>query len=122
MSLDKEKLLALREAILDKLLPLIESEGIDPEDKFTLTLQIADLRQSSELYQKAFDIAGAIDAQGDKMQAYLDLLSSVDGELEDAADAEATNAAAASPVVTEDQSSDVQDQPRNEEHSESEQL
>jgi len=73
----------LREEILNQALPLLDSDTIPPEDRFRLSLQVAQMKGSLEAYTKAFRIAEKMEGD-DKLLAYLDLLNDVDYVLQDA--------------------------------------
>jgi len=78
--------LALRDQIFEQLVPLLDSEGIDPNERFQLSLRVAQLKGDLHLYEKAFHAAQAMGGNSDKLQAYLDLLGDVDMEIQEMAD------------------------------------
>lgn len=67
----------LHEEILNQLIPLLDSDTIPTEDRFRLTLQIAQTKGTLDLYEKAFRLVQSMESE-DKLNAYMDLLSEVD--------------------------------------------
>lgn len=77
----KDELMSLRGSIVEKVIPLIDSDTLEPQDRFELALQIAEMRGEADMYHKAYGIAQDITDRDDQLRSYLDLLSSVDAEL-----------------------------------------
>lgn len=72
----------LREKIIDQMIPLLDSDTLAADDRFSLLSQVARLRGSLDLYERAFKATDALDADR-KVRALLDLLSDVDIEIQD---------------------------------------
>ncbi len=85
MDTSADALIKLREEILNQAIPLLDTDDIPAEDRFRLTLQIAQTKGTFELYEKAFRIAQSIEG-ADKLPAYLDLLSEVDFMIQEKTD------------------------------------
>lgn len=77
-----EGFVKLREEILDQAIPLLDSETIPTEDRFRLTLQIAQTKGTLSLYEKAFHLVQSMESE-DKLTACLDLLSEVDYRIQE---------------------------------------
>lgn len=85
MNPSSEGFAELREKILNQALPLLDSDTLPVEDRFRLSLQVAQMRGSLEAYTKAFQVAERMEGD-DKLLAYLDLLSEVDYVLQGGAE------------------------------------
>lgn len=72
----------LHEEILNQLIPLLDSDTIPTEDRFRLTLQIAQTKGTLDLYEKAFRLVQIMESE-DKLNAYMDLLSEVDYRIQE---------------------------------------
>lgn len=77
----QDELMSLRGSIVEKVIPLIDSDTLEPQDRFELALQIAEMRGEVDMYHKAYGIAQDITDRDDQLRSYLDLLGSVDAEL-----------------------------------------
>jgi hypothetical protein len=81
MDTSADTLLKLREQILEQTVPLLDGDDIPIDERFRLTLQIAQTKGSYEFYEKAFRLAQSMEGE-DKLDAYLDLLSQVDAQIQ----------------------------------------
>lgn len=100
MNSSSEGFVKLREEILEHAIPLLDSDTIPPEDRFRLSLQIAQIKGSVDSYENALRVAEKIEGD-DRLSAYLDLLSDVDFMIQEQFDAENT-ADAVEPALSED--------------------
>jgi len=80
-----EAFVRLREEILQHAMPLLDSEAVPADDRFRLSLQVAQTTGSLESYKKALAVAEKLD-EDNKLLAYLDLLSDVDYVIQERAD------------------------------------
>lgn len=116
MNPSSEEFVKLREEILEHALPLLDSDSIAPEDRFRLSLQIAETKGSVDAYRQALKIADAMDGDG-KLLAYLDLLGDIDYAMQDVASAQApaeeNSQAARSTEPINSESSEVDDVPQS---------
>lgn len=87
MNSSSEGFVKLREEILDHAVPLLDSDTIPPEDRFRLSLQIAQVKGSVEAYENALRMAEKIEGD-DKLNAYLELLGDVDFMIQERYDTE----------------------------------
>lgn len=78
--------ITLREQILEQAIPLLETADISPEDKFRLSIQVAQAKGSVDLYHKAFQAAQGVAEGGERLQAYLELLDDIDFVISDRVD------------------------------------
>jgi predicted component of type VI protein secretion system len=78
---DLEKLTQLRQTILESIVPLMDSETLEPQERFTLLSQLAQAQGTVEMYEKAFRAAQALE-QDDKLKSFMSLLDDVDYEIE----------------------------------------
>jgi len=84
---DVEKLTALRQSILDSIVPLMDSESLQPMDRFRLLSRLAQAQGRPEFYEKAFEAASRLEGD-DKLQSYMSLLDDVDYEIDTAVSGE----------------------------------
>jgi len=77
---------SLRQSILSETTPLLDGSTLDPEDRFNLFLRLAQSQSSVELYKKVFDIAKTIDNNDSKLQYYMEILDSIELEINDLTD------------------------------------
>lgn len=96
---DINKLTTLRQSILDSIVPLMDSDSLQPMDRFRLLSRLAQAQGKPELYEKAF--AAASKLEGDqKLESYMSLLDDVDYEIDSAVGtAPTTTAPTSSPAV-----------------------
>lgn len=87
MDSSSEGFVKLREEILEHAIPLLDSDTIPPEDRFRLSLQIAQIKGSIDSYEHAFRVAEKIEGD-DRLRAYLDLLGDVDFMIQEQLDVE----------------------------------
>lgn len=81
--MDREHLIVVRQRILDSLLPLIMDGDGEPAERFSLIVSaIRAGAGTDELYDKAFEIANAIEDAGDKRAALYELLGEVEADME----------------------------------------
>lgn len=76
-----EQLTKLREAILAQAIPLLDSDSVPPEDRFQLSMQMAEMQGTPEALARAFKVATQLN-DTDKMGALLRLLGEVDYALQ----------------------------------------
>lgn len=72
----------LRQAILDQALGLLDSGDVAIEDRYALSVEVAQSRGTLEAYEKAFSLAQQLENDG-KLNAYLDLLGVVDAKIQE---------------------------------------
>ena len=113
---DITKLTTLRQSILDSIVPLMDSDSLQPMDRFRLLSRLAQAQGKPELYEKAFAAAGRL--EGDqKLESYMSLLDDVDYEIDSAVGvAPTTTNSAPTPDLAEqstDQSSPEDDRNRD---------
>ncbi|HEU4715427.1 MAG TPA: hypothetical protein VFS14_01200 [Candidatus Saccharimonadales bacterium] len=80
---DIDKLTTLRQTILDNLVPLMDSNSLEPMDRFRLLSRLAQAQGKPEFYEKAFEAASRLEGD-DKLQSYMSLLDDVDYEIDTA--------------------------------------
>lgn len=99
---DINKLTALRQSILDSIVPLMDSDSLQPMDRFRLLSRLAQAQGRPELYEKAFAAASKLDGD-QKLESYMSLLDDVDYEIDSAVGTAPTTTAApaSAPAVTE---------------------
>lgn len=94
---DINKLTSLRQSILDSIVPLMDSDSLQPMDRFRLLSRLAQAQGKPELYEKAFAAANKL--EGDqKLESYMSLLDDVDYEIDSAVSAAPTASTPATPV------------------------
>jgi lipopolysaccharide biosynthesis regulator YciM len=81
--MDTDTLRRLRDELLQQLEPMLDSADLPVDDKYRLALRLAQSKNSSDLYDKAFRVAQQLEGD-DKLAAYLDLLGDVDYLIEEA--------------------------------------
>jgi hypothetical protein len=80
---DIDKLTALRQTILDSIVPLMDSDALQPLDRFKLLSRLAQAQGKPEFYEKAFEAASRL--EGDvRLQSFMSLLDDVDYEIDTA--------------------------------------
>lgn len=89
---DIEKLTALRQAIIDNIVPLLDSESLEPLERFKLLSRLAQAQGKATLYEKAFNVASSL-GEEERLQSYMTLLDDVDYEIDNAASGEVATAA-----------------------------
>ena len=78
---DMNKLTTLRQSILDSIVPLMDSDSLQPLDRFRLLSRLAQAQGKPELYEKAFAAAGHL--EGDqRLESFMSLLDDVDYEID----------------------------------------
>jgi hypothetical protein len=77
-----DKYLSLRERIVEQIIPMLDSKDLSPSDRFELASQLAQVRGSFDLYEKAFNAAQELGSDT-KLNALMDLLGDVDIEIQD---------------------------------------
>lgn|GEM_PF-5940421 len=75
------KMMELRERVLEQIIPLLDTSDATPDEKFELTLQLAGTKGTPDLYQKAFDIVQNM-AQDQKLEAYTALLEHIESAVQ----------------------------------------
>lgn len=80
-------LIELRKQILEQATPLLNVSDLPAEEKFRLSLQIAQSQGTLEAYTQAFQSAQSFDNANDKLSALLDLLGEVDFAIQDSMEA-----------------------------------
>lgn len=85
---DIDKLTALRQTILDSIVPLMDSGSLQPLDRFRLLSRLAQAQGRPEFYEKAFEAASRLEGD-DRLQSYMSLLDDVDYEIDTAVGGEA---------------------------------
>jgi vacuolar-type H+-ATPase catalytic subunit A/Vma1 len=83
----------LRAAILQQVEPLLNNDQLSAEDRFTLSVQIAQTKGTLEAYQNAFHVAQQIQSE-EKLSAMMDLLDSVDARIQESYDEAPSQSAA----------------------------
>lgn len=78
-----KQLTELRESILASVLPLLDSGQLEAGERFDLYSRLAQVRGDYALYEKAFQTVQEMQAEGDKLSAYLNLLGDVDYEIQE---------------------------------------
>ncbi len=82
-------LIALRDKILQDVMPLVLDNAGDSSDKFSLLLRIIQGGNASvDLYNKAYETAKAISAPEDKLTAMMSILDEIDVDLRNVSDSE----------------------------------
>lgn len=100
-----KQLTGLRESILESVLPLLDSGQLEAGERFDLYSRLAQMRGDYALYEKAFQAVQEMQAEGDKLSAYINLLGDVDYEIQEKS--QATGEDQAEP----DETQAYQDQP-----------
>ena len=77
--------IGLRQEILDQAMNLLDSDTVAIEDRYALSVEVAQSKGTFEAYQKAFQLAQQLEAD-DKLSAYLDLIGIVDAKIEESID------------------------------------
>ena len=81
--MNKDHLTSVRQQILDSLLPLIMNDNGDPAERFSLIVSaIKAGAGTDELYDKALEVAGAIENEEDRRVALYDLLGEVEADID----------------------------------------
>lgn len=75
--------ITLRETIIEQIIPLLDSDEVGAEDKFELMIQLARVRGTLDLYERAFRAVPKMEAESDKLRAYMDLLGDIDEEIQE---------------------------------------
>jgi len=81
-----QELAKLREELMNGIVPLIDSGELEPGERFDLYSRLAQSRGDLEYYKKAYQAAQDMSDGGDKLQAYLALMSDVDFEIQSKSD------------------------------------
>lgn len=80
--MDVKELIDLRDKILQDVMPLVLDNDGDSSDKFPLLLRIIQGGNASvDLYNKAYEMAKAIDAPEDKLTAMMSILDEIDVDI-----------------------------------------
>ena len=88
MDTTTDDLIKLREHILEQTMPLLNTDDIPADERFRLMLQLAQSKGTTEVYKKAFEIAEKLEGDA-KLDAYLELMASIDATVEENLDADA---------------------------------
>lgn len=83
MSETNQPLVTLRGQIIDKILPLLDSNTLETSERFDLLLRMAEVQGKPELYTKAFTLVDSIDDSDERLRLYMQLLGEVEFELND---------------------------------------
>jgi hypothetical protein len=76
-----DDLIKLRERIMEQTIPLLDTDDIPLDERFRLTLQIARMKGTADIYEKALELANRMEGD-EKLDAHLDLLAGVDVALQ----------------------------------------
>jgi len=77
--MDNDQLVALREKILQDIVPLVLDNAQNGADRFDLLLRIIQAGNASgELYSRAYESAKSIEGGDDRLEALLSLLDEID--------------------------------------------
>ncbi len=81
MDTTTDDLIKLRERIMEQTIPLLDTDDIPLDERFRLTLQIARMKGTADIYEKALELANRMEGD-EKLDAHLDLLAGVDVALQ----------------------------------------
>lgn len=81
MGKDIQDLMAIRDDIVAKLVPLIDGSTLETGDKYRMILQIAISNGSTEFFNMAQTQADKVDSPDERLRAYMDLLTAIDSEI-----------------------------------------
>lgn len=76
-----DKLTSLRRSIIESIVPLLDSDTLQPLERFNLLSRLAQAQGKVELYEKAFNVAQSLDVN-DRLQPFMSLLDDVDYEID----------------------------------------
>lgn len=82
-----DELKRLRLSILSSVTPLIDSEGLEPEERLRIIFQLAQNNSSIDLYKKAYGLIGALSDGESKLHFYMELLGYIEFEIDNESDA-----------------------------------
>lgn len=86
--MDNNGLIELRRQILEQVIPLLETSSLSAEERFRLSMQIAQSQGTLDAYQRALESAQALEEPTDKLNALLDLLGEVDFSIQEESEIE----------------------------------
>lgn len=72
----------LRNKVISQIGPLLGVEGVDPVERFELSLRLSQIEGGIASYRRSFEAASALDDGIDKLRAYMDLLGEIDLEIQ----------------------------------------
>lgn len=81
--MNREHLVAMRQQVLDLLLPLIMNGEGEPTERFSLIISaIRAGAGTDDLYNKAFEVANSIEDAEEKRMALYDLLGEIEADID----------------------------------------
>ncbi len=79
---NQEELSELKEQVVKGMASLLGDSSSSPEDRFKLSLQLAESNGEVEYYKAAYSAIDGMESTDDKMKAYMDLLGDIEFELQ----------------------------------------